>query len=179
MLEHTSVPRWDAFPPPVPPAARQVAVLGLGAATDPTTDEVVAAWVAAARTTGAEVTTLRATDYAAARTWLEAETQRALVGWRLLVAGPEADVLRARARALELGAIAAEVLPFVTGVPTRRVHCAHCGTETETTVPVDGTCPCAGCGRTLHVHHHVSRRWGTYLGYMVDAEDAEPAGTAA
>jgi hypothetical protein len=97
------------------------------------------------------------------------------VGGRRLVAGPEADDRRARSRALELGAVPAEVLTFVTGVPLRRVHCAHCSTETETDQPVDGTCACTGCGRTLHVYHHVSRRLGAYLGYMIDAEDAAPA----
>lgn len=173
-FEHTSVPQWSTVPPLVPPAARQVAVLGL--ADDPAVDDVVTTWEAAARSTGAEVTTLRAAGFSAARSWLDAETGRALVGWRLLVAGPEADVLRARARVIDRGAVPAEVLPFVTGIPVRLVHCAHCDTETPTTAPVDGTCACAGCGRTLHVYHHVSRRRGAYLGYMIDAEDATPAG---
>jgi hypothetical protein len=98
-----------------------------------------------------------------------------VVGWRLLVAGPEDGVLRARARALRQGAVPAEVLTHVTGVPVRRVSCAHCAQETETLAPIGDTCLCRGCGRTLHVYHHVSRRLGAYLGYMVDAEDADPA----
>ncbi|MGY1636141.1 dimethylamine monooxygenase subunit DmmA family protein [Geodermatophilus sp. SYSU D00742] len=169
-IEHTSVPRWDAVPPAVPSGARSLALLALG----PDAEDVVASWEATARSSGTPVSVLRVAGCEDALPWLEAETAQAVVGWRLLVAGPEADVLRARARVLALGAVPAEILPFVTGVPLRRVHCAHCDTETETTAPVDGTCTCSGCGRTLHVYHHVSRRMGAYLGYMIDAEDADP-----
>ena len=166
--EHTSVPRWDATAPGVPDRARSVAVLGL----DDASDDCVSSWAAAAAAAGAQVTVLRTRSTDDALAWLTAEMAEAVVGWRLMVAGPEADVLRARARALHLGALPAEVVPFVTGVPVRLVHCAHCSSDTETGAPVDGTCTCTGCGRTLHVYHHVSRRRGAYFGYMIDAEEA-------
>ncbi|MGY1820782.1 dimethylamine monooxygenase subunit DmmA family protein [Geodermatophilus sp. SYSU D00079] len=170
-IEHTSVPRWEAAAPALPGHARSVTLLGL----DEAAEQVVTSWEAAAVDAGIDAHVLRTRGCAEALPWLAARMADAVVGWRLLVAGPEADVLRARARALHLGAVPAEVLTFVTGVPVRRVHCAHCASETETTAPVDATCTCRGCGRTLHVYHHVSRRLGAYLGYMVDAEDAEPA----
>ncbi|WP_138734548.1 dimethylamine monooxygenase subunit DmmA family protein [Modestobacter excelsi] len=170
-LEHTSVPHWAATPPAVPATARQVTVLGIGSAAGP----VVRGWEFACRELGLRPAVLLAGSAEEAMPRLAVQLQGASVGWRLLVAGPEADVLRARSRALEAGAVPAEVLTFVTGVPVRRVHCAHCRTETETGAAVGGTCPCAGCGRTLHVYHHVSRRLGAYLGYMIDAEDAAPA----
>jgi hypothetical protein len=170
-IEGTSVPRWGASPPAVPTTARSVTVLGIGTAAEQT----VLAWQRAARHVGVEPGVLLAASAEEAQPWLAAQLAGAVVGWRLLVAGPEAEVLRARARALELGAVPGEVLTFVTGVPVRRVHCAHCSAETETDAPVDGTCACTGCGRTLHVYHHVSRRLGAYLGYMIDAEDPAPA----
>ncbi|TQS42123.1 dimethylamine monooxygenase subunit DmmA family protein [Cryptosporangium phraense] len=85
----------------------------------------------------------------------------ARVGWRLLVAGPEADVLRARAVALAGGAVDAEVTAVVTDDRTRRVWCAHCGTTTPTGDP---SVRCSGCGRALVVHDHLSRRRAAYLG---------------
>jgi dimethylamine monooxygenase subunit C len=170
-LQHTSVPQWGATPPAVPATARQVTVLGIGSTAEP----VVRDWELACRARGLRPAVLLAGSAEEASPWLAAQLEGASVGWRLLVAGPEADVLRARSRALQSGAVPVEVLAFVTGVPVRRVHCAHCRTETETGAAVGDTCPCAGCGRTLHVYHHVSRRLGAYLGYMIDAEDAAPA----
>ncbi|MCF6736491.1 dimethylamine monooxygenase subunit DmmA family protein [Blastococcus sp. KM273129] len=174
-IEHTSVPRWGAAPPPLPQGVRSAALLGLDEAADP----VVSAWAAEAARAGAAVSVLRARTTAEALAWVDARASEALVGWRLFVAGPEDGVLRARARALRLGAVPAEVLTHVTGVPTRRVHCAHCAHETETSAAIGATCTCRGCGRTLHVYHHVSRRLGAYLGFMVDAEDAAPTGVPA
>ncbi|MGY1722632.1 dimethylamine monooxygenase subunit DmmA family protein [Blastococcus sp. SYSU DS0533] len=169
-IEHTSVPRWAAAPPALPHGVRSAAVLGLDEAAGP----VVTAWAAEAAAAGAAVSVLRARTTTEALAWVDARASEALIGWRLLVAGPEEGVLRARARALRLGAVPAEVLTHVTGIPSRRVHCAHCTHETQTSAAIGATCTCQGCGRTLHVYHHVSRRLGAYLGYMVDAEDAGP-----
>ncbi|WP_412093762.1 hypothetical protein [Mycolicibacterium iranicum] len=33
---------------------------------------------------------------------------------------------------------------------------------------------CRGCGRTLLVYYHISRRQGAHLGFMVDAEQVAP-----
>lgn len=92
---------------------------------------------------------------------LAAEIQNAKVGWRLMLAGPEVDVLRAGAVAEKGGAVASEIVAFVVESPRRRVWCAHCGTTTDAAAPrVD----CAGCGQNLRVEPHVSRRHAAYLG---------------
>ena len=104
----------------------------------------------------------RATDEVLAA--LAGQLRDATVGWRLMLAGPEADVLRARAVALDGGALDAELTMLVTGDDRRRVWCAHCGATTEARVRPGGSVPCAGCGLVLVVHAHVSRRRAAHLG---------------
>jgi hypothetical protein len=170
-IEHTSVPRWQADAPPFDPRARSATVLALCADAEP----VAAAWAAAGGAAGVPVSSCTG-DLEQALRHLDADMAGAVVGWRLLVAGPEAEVLRVRARATELGAVGSEVLAHVTGVPSRRVLCVHCDAVTETDEPVGGTVACAGCGHDLHLYHHVSRRLGAYLGFLTDAEERDPAG---
>ena len=103
---------------------------------------------------------------------LDTRLATARVGIRLMVAGPECDVLRIGAVALARGLLTAETTTFATDDRVRRVWCPHCDTTTTAEVPVGGRTGCAGCGRTLLVHHHVSRREGCYLGFSADAEEA-------
>jgi hypothetical protein len=166
---HTSVPRWAPGVPAVDPAARWLALLGLGRRGAVAVEE----WRSAAPD-GVPVwvhTAPRADDDVLAR--LAAQVESARVGWRLMVAGPEVDVLAARAVATRLGALESEIRVAVTSTRRRRVWCAHCRTTTETAQPVSGETPCRGCGRRLHVYAHVSRRRGAHLGFAADAE--EPA----
>ena len=169
-IEHTRVPRWPAEPPTFDGRARSVTLLGLDADAQP----VVAQWEAQARTAGVPSSSLVIDDVNAAVQHLEREMASAVVGWRLLVAGPESGVLTVSAAARSLGAVGGEVLAHVTGVPLRRLHCVHCDAVTPTDVAIGGTVACVGCRRSLHLYHHVSRRLGAYLGYMVDAEEHEP-----
>ena len=165
--EHTSVPRWAPELPAADPAARAVALVGFG----PAAARVVAGWRAQVGA-GTEVWSRlaeRADDAALAA--LAEQLRAARVGWRLMLAGPEADVLAARAVAVEHGALDAEVRTAVTGAALKRVFCAHCRTTTERDVPVAAEVECAGCRRQLHVYAHVSRRRGAYLGFMADAEE--------
>lgn len=97
--------------------------------------------------------------------------QSATIGFRLLLAGPEADVYRARATALDCGAQDDELALTVTSNVRRRVHCAHCKTLTETNEPIGAVVECSGCARSLLIYHHFSRRTTSYLGFMVNAED--------
>ncbi|MGY1743085.1 MULTISPECIES: dimethylamine monooxygenase subunit DmmA family protein [unclassified Blastococcus] len=163
----TSDPREDPGVPDVDPAARWLALFGLG----PRGAAVVARWRAAAP---AHVplrahTAPRADD--AVLDLLTAEVDRARVGWRLMVAGPEVDVLAVRARATALGVLDAEIRAAVTDTRRRRVWCASCGATTETSAPAPGEAACAGCGRRLHVHAHLSRRLGAHLGSAADPEE--------
>lgn len=166
--QHTSVPRWPAGTPDVDPAARSLALLGFGARGA----AVVARWRSAAPPAVATWahTARRADEPTLAL--LEARLAAARVGWRLMLAGPELDVLAARALATRLGALEAEIRVAVTSTRRRRVWCAHCRTTTETGQPVSGETPCRGCGRRLHVYAHVSRRQGSYLGFQADAEES-------
>ncbi|SEN89224.1 dimethylamine monooxygenase subunit DmmA family protein [Cryobacterium luteum] len=95
------------------------------------------------------------------------------VGVRLLLAGPETDVYQARSQALACGALDEEIALCTTDRSTLRVHCAHCKTVTETAQPIGGVVSCAGCDRSLLTYHHFSRRSTAYLGFMVDAEEAQ------
>jgi hypothetical protein len=98
------------------------------------------------------------------------------VGVRLYVAGSEGFVRRVAAVAADVGLLADELATEVTEPEAFRVACVHCRTITE---PVaENVAPCAGCGRTLFVYHHFSRRKGAYMGFQADAEAAGelPAG---
>ena len=164
---HTSVPRWAPGVPAADPAARWLALVGLGARGE----DVVGGWRSSAPPTVPvwAHTAPRADDDALRR--LAAEIGGARVGWRLMVAGPEVDVLAAMAGATRLGALDAEIRAAVLDTGRRRVWCAHCRTTTETARPVSGEASCRGCGRRLHVYAHVSRRLGAHLGSAADAEE--------
>lgn len=107
---------------------------------------------------------------AAAIEALTADLAVARVGWRLMVAGPADACLRLRGVAGGLGVADDEMTVASTVVDTRSVHCVHCGAVTRASVQLEQVLPCASCGRKLVVYHHVSRRAGTHLGFMVDAE---------
>ena len=164
---HTSVPRWPAEVPGVDVTGRALTLVGFGADGR----RLTARW--AAEVPAGTPVDLLVTDRAddTLLTALAARVDGAVVGWRLMLAGPEVDVLAARALATSLGLVDAELRMAVTCTAGKRVFCPHCRTTTSTTAPVSGETPCAGCGRRLHVYAHVSRRAGAYLGFMADAEE--------
>ena len=165
--EHTSVPRWPAVVPDLDPAGRSVGLLAFG----PAGADVLRRWLV--RVPAGTPVWVRCADRADAATLaaLEERVSRSIVGWRLMLAGPEVDVLAARAVAVRLGALDAEIRTAVTDAGCKRVFCAHCRATTEAESPVAGEVSCAACGRRLHVYGHVSRRLGAYLGFMADAEE--------
>lgn len=93
---------------------------------------------------------------------------RASVGLRLYAAGPEGFVRRVAVAAAAAGLADDEVLVEVQGSAARRVWCAHCKAVTEGAT--HDLVPCAGCGRSLTVYHHYSRRLGAFMGFQADAE---------
>ncbi|AFR51283.1 dimethylamine monooxygenase subunit DmmA family protein [Gordonia sp. KTR9] len=115
-------------------------------------------------------------DSAAAQ--LAGTLAEAVVGVRVWITADAGSALTLRAVALGAGLEDDEisVVP-VTSAPevVVEVFCAHCRSVTRATASVDDVVPCAGCRRDLLVYHHVSRRTGHYLGFMVDAETAQPA----
>ncbi|WP_099250660.1 dimethylamine monooxygenase subunit DmmA family protein [Mycobacterium sp. shizuoka-1] len=171
-LALTSVPTWavQRCCPPADLTGRHATVLAIGADAA----EIAARWadeMKAARP-DADVRVHRVADATAACTALETDLADAVVGWRLLLAGPAHACLRVRARALDLGAADDEITVASTDVATRDIYCAHC--RAITTAPVDLTeeVSCPGCGRHLLVYHHVSRRLGAHLGFATTADPA-------
>lgn len=163
----TNLPRWSDIPPEPDPRARCHTLVSFS----PDAMAVADTWASSAASLGASVRRLHADRFdshlAAA---LEAHLADAVVGWRLMLIGPEADILAAQALAFTFGVIPAEIRAHATSATRRRVRCAHCALTTEADLPVGETLPCPGCGRTLVVHHHLSRRHAAYLGYHADAE---------
>jgi hypothetical protein len=166
---HTSVPRWPRTDPGVDRAGRAFAIMAFGPDAAPVGEH----WHREVARLGRPVW-LRRVERAdeTALGELDEQLDAARVGWRLMLAGPQADVLAAYAGATRAGVLAAEIAVLVTDDRHRRVWCAHCDTTSVADVATGEVTPCHGCGRSLLVYHHVSRRSAAYLGFMVDAEEA-------
>jgi hypothetical protein len=94
-------------------------------------------------------------------------------GLRLMVAGPEQEVLAVQSAARAAGMIDAELALHVTSAESRKVYCVHCKTTSSARAAVDELASCEGCGRELLIFAHLSRRSGSYLGFLADAEERE------
>ncbi|MHC3002924.1 dimethylamine monooxygenase subunit DmmA family protein [Gordonia metallireducens] len=104
----------------------------------------------------------------------------ATVGVRVWIVADTGSALRLRAVAVNAGLEDDEIMVLTTDSDNRTeadVFCSHCRSVTRARVAIDDVVPCAGCRRDLLVYHHVSRRTGQYLGFMVDAETAQPLST--
>jgi hypothetical protein len=167
MAAHTSVPRPGL--PAVPARARQYLALSFGTEGRAAVDT----WLARTDPSVPRRRLAAAAADEAALAALAAALEGAVVGLRVLLGGPQADVYAARAAAAGLGLIDEELVLLVTSETAKRVHCPHCQGLTATEQPVGATVPCRGCRRQLLIYHHFSRRTASYLGFMADAE--EPA----
>lgn len=165
--EHTSVPRWPRTDPGVDRSGRAFAILSFGADAA----GVARGWAREVARLDRPVWTWHGDGADPVLGELADRAGAARVGWRLMLAGPEADVLAARATATAAGLLDPELTLLVTDDRRRRVWCSHCGATTLAEVAVDDVTDCAGCGRSLLAYHHVSRRHAIYLGFMVDAEE--------
>jgi hypothetical protein len=171
-FDFTSVPPWAVEPrrADVDLSGRYwtvVAYLGPGGELGEAAD-IAAEWVAQirARHPGAAPRVHLVSDDAAAREAVTRDLTTALVGWRLMLAGPADACLRLRAYAIENAVGDDEVTVSSTDVAHRDVHCAHCHSVTRAAVQLAGTVACDGCGRRLAVQAHVSRRLGAHLGVL-------------
>ncbi len=90
------------------------------------------------------------------------------MGFRLYVTGAEPFLWTVRNVAQDFGLTHDELRLYAHGSAARRVFCNHCRTITVgvTTNLVD----CSGCGASLFVRDHFSRRLNAYAGVQVDAE---------
>ncbi|PRZ17680.1 dimethylamine monooxygenase subunit DmmA family protein [Nesterenkonia sandarakina] len=180
---HSSVPEWARTPTgqPVDPAAASCTILSCGATSH------AAGWSRELTELGIEhrIIALRPRDAAEVQRIMTAELRRAVVGWRLMLTGPLAEVLHARALALQAGLLDAEIIVGTTEVDRIPVSCAHCATTTLTRLP-SSTRPrarairlvtCAGCAESLVVQDHLSPLRGGFLGVTHAPESRlEPAG---
>jgi hypothetical protein len=171
-LETTSVPAWaiHAVRPDADLSGRYWTVVALGERAEP----IAAHWTAqiAARHPHAEVRVHTVADDAAAADAVTADLVGAVVGWRLMIAGPADGCLRLRAYALQCGVADDEITIASTTVDIRAVHCAHCGTVTRAEADLADVVACVGCDRELVVHYHVSRRLGAHLGFAANVGPA-------
>ena len=171
-LEFTSIPPWAnrLLCPAADLTGRHWTVLAIGDAAA----GVAARWSGqiTAHRPGAAPRVHHVADAAAACAAVDADLAEAVVGWRLLLAGPSHACLRVRARALELGAGDDEITVASTDVDIREVYCAHCRSTTTAPVGLAEELVCPGCGRRLFVYHHVSRRIGAHLGFATTADAA-------
>jgi hypothetical protein len=90
------------------------------------------------------------------------------MGLRLYAAGTEAFLWDVAAVAREAGLGEGEVFLNHCGSMRRRVYCVHCKTVTEDVIA--NLIPCHGCGATLVVRDHFSRRLAAFIGVQADAE---------
>lgn len=91
------------------------------------------------------------------------------MGLRFYAAGDE-DFLAQASRSAEQHGLDPDEMQceHVAPAAARRVYCIHCHT---CNAAVSGSlAPCAGCGRTLLVRDHYSRRLAAFMGVMADAE---------
>ena len=93
---------------------------------------------------------------------------RETMGLRLYAAGPEPFLWDACGIGEKAGLGRQEMAFAHVGAQARRIFCVHCRTVMEgvTTSIV----PCAGCGASLFVRDHFSRRLAAFMAVQVDAE---------
>lgn len=92
-----------------------------------------------------------------------------MMGTRIYVAGSEAFLWKATAIAAKHGVLNADVIREQHESLARSVYCVHCKVKTHGVKT--NIVNCSGCGRSLFVRDHFSRRLKAYMGLMVDAED--------
>ncbi|CAN5462403.1 dimethylamine monooxygenase subunit DmmA family protein [soil metagenome] len=91
------------------------------------------------------------------------------MGTQVYVAGTENLIAQVIAAALEAGLDPDATLAEHRGSLERRVQCVHCKAITEHVTTQPATC--SGCGLSLLVRDHFSRRIGAFQGVCVDAEE--------
>ncbi|MDO5622628.1 MAG: dimethylamine monooxygenase subunit DmmA family protein [Paracoccus sp. (in: a-proteobacteria)] len=99
---------------------------------------------------------------------IDAALADARMGLQVFLAGSQGVIAQAQARLLAHGLSAGAIQAEHRGGPARRMQCVHCKTIAEDVTIDPYTCP--GCGRSLFVRDHFSRRIGAYQGVCVDAE---------
>ncbi|MGY1722629.1 dimethylamine monooxygenase subunit DmmA family protein [Blastococcus sp. SYSU DS0533] len=160
----TSVPSWPAQPPALDLSGRSYLLVEVGGRAV----EVVDRWAAEAREHGRPVRRwgLAGVDGSSAAA-LARRLDGMHVGDRVLVAGPEPDVLTLVALARGMGLLPEEITAFAVDREAIPVFCAHCETTTRLPVTPGAEVDCPGCDLRLEVHAHASGHRGSYLASAV------------
>ena len=171
-MAHTSVPSWALRPQrqPAGPEAARAWVLTFDCESAPET------WIRELTSADVPHDVLRLSD-ASAEQIIDSVTRlaaEATVGGRLLLHGPVAEVLTARAAALDLGFLDGEILVWTTAVETIPLFCVHCQHQFLVQARIDDVVPCGACGTELVIYYHLSRRQGSLMGFKHNAEAWPP-----
>lgn len=99
---------------------------------------------------------------------LEERLDRETMGLRLYAAGTEPFLWDVFNIASAAGLSQQETQFAHAGSKARRIYCVHCRTMSEGVTTSIFTCE--GCGASLFVRDHFSKRLAAYMGVQVDAE---------
>ncbi len=108
-------------------------------------------------------------DSAALLAALAERLHRETAGLRLYAVGSESFIWDAANIARSAGMAEDEVFLAQAGSLRRRVYCTHCKAMIENVTT--NLVPCQGCGATLFVRDHFSRRLAAFMGIQADAEE--------
>lgn len=92
----------------------------------------------------------------------------ARMGLHVWIAGAEGFIAHAQTLLLAAGVSKGAIQAEHRGSIARRMQCVHCKTLAEGVITDPYICP--GCGRSLYVRDHFSRRLGAFQGVAIDAE---------
>jgi dimethylamine monooxygenase subunit C len=165
-LADTSIPSWVLRPPllPLDSSGTSYVLVGVGRNAEP----VLERW--RHDLVDHPVTLIAHADAESACAALVEELRQAQVGVRVRLTGPAGACLSLRGTALNAGLDDDEIAVQPAGEGAIEVSCTHCGAASRVFADVGETVVCSGCLRNLLIYHHVSRRSGRFMGYMVDAE---------
>ncbi|MBO3748383.1 hypothetical protein J5X84_20095 [Streptosporangiaceae bacterium NEAU-GS5] len=161
----TNLPRWPADPPPIDERGASFLVITVG--TDTQAAETAERWlarIAELRRPCERLSAARAEDIVPA---VAHAIDTAFVGLRVLVTGPERDVLMIRSAVLAAGAVSAEVCchaapPGGHEPRAMNIWCVACRRQNAGVTAHLTTC--RHCGAALAVHAHFSPRYAARLG---------------
>ncbi|MGW0173395.1 dimethylamine monooxygenase subunit DmmA family protein [Rhodococcus sp. NPDC003322] len=149
-------------PDAIDSAGRVFLVAALGRCPDGR--RVAAEWVAQAIALGRTATVMIDADAERVRT----AVLGASAGTRVMLAGPERDVMAAVAGVRAAGALPCEVTTHLTAPGAVAVFCPHCATAADTAAAPGDRVPCRSCGTVLEVRSHRSSHHGSYLGAVAE-----------
>ncbi|MFT9256820.1 MAG: dimethylamine monooxygenase subunit DmmA family protein [Acetobacter sp.] len=161
---------WDATPEAVDVAGTGFVLVGLGPAAAP----VIGAWRQGVgdRPCVLEVVATDLADTALCDR-LAMALANTVVGWRLMLAGPAAEIMGLAAQARRAGMLDVEISLHPLDDSRVRVQCVHCKTLFRAMAGPGDIVICPGCGQNLLVHQHFSRRLGALVGFSADAEGVQ------